>query len=221
MGLRREISCIFHNSIKETIKIFKEEVVSISSTSMHKNRNEVYTYAFSRYDDYKVYTEKIYVMVYPNTIMFLWSPVAVALFLDDKLQVNGGDSGELKPEDSLIFDFIESPNIDYLGSIFNNRGELFEAFTIKDKVPRNNAEKLFETRNISIDDISADEDDVIYVSMEFLKYQIEKFNTQIEASLGSEEDPHPSLDENPFANKYYDNDVIPIEDKKPIGDQNV
>ena len=60
----------------------------------------------------------------------------------------------------------------------------------------------------------------MHLSMEFLNYQIEKFNTQIESTISSE-DPMPSLEENPFANKYYDHDVIPQEDKKPLGDQNV
>lgn len=221
MGVHRNIDCVFHNSKKETIEILKEQILSISSDNQSTRENSVHNYAFCRYDDYKVITEKMNVLTYPYTIIFLWSPVAVALFLDDKLQVNGGDSGELKPEDSLMFDFIDLPNIDYLGSIFNNKGELFEAFTVKDETPNIVAKRLFNNRLIPIDNISIEEDDLIHISMEFLKYQIEKFETQIEASLKSEDEPHPALNENPFANKYYDHDVIPLEEKKPLGDQSI
>lgn len=218
MGVRREINCIFNNSIEESIKEFKEEVIRISADSKNKNVNEVYSFSFSRYDDYKVITEKIYVLVYPYTIIFLWSPVALALFLDDQLQVNDGDSGELKAEDSILGKFDALPNIHYMGSIFNMRGELFEAFTIEDEIPQKNAENLFKNRLLKIDDISPEEDDIIHVSMEFLNYQIEKFKTQIEASLSSEDEPLPSIEENPFANEYYDRDILPREDKKPLGE---
>ena len=221
MGIERDINCIFHNSKKETMNILKEEIMSISSESKNTRTNSIHNYAFCRYHDYKVITEKMHVLIYPYTIIFLWSPVAVVLFLDNKLHVNGGDSGELQPEDSLMFDFIDLPNIDYLGTVFNNKGELFEAFTIKDKMPKDVAKRLFKNLSIRVDEISMKEDDLIHISMEFLTYQIEKFEAQIEASLSSEDAPHPALDENPFANKYYDHDILPIEEKKPLGDQRI
>jgi len=219
MGVRQEITCVFHNSIEETIKIFKEEIMQISADSKNKNRNEIYSFAFCRYDDYKVITKKMYVLVYPYTIIFLWSPVALALFLNDTLQVDGGDSGELEVQDSLIGNFNNLPNIHYLGSIFNMKGELFEAFTINDDIPKENAISLFENRLLDTDGVSPSDDDIIHVSMEFLKYQIEKFKLQIETSVSSEDGPVPSIEENPFANDYYDHDILPVEDKRPLGER--
>ena len=151
MGVHREISCIWNNSLRESVKEFKEEIVDIST---NVKTEEIHTYTFSRYDDYKIYTETIYVLISPNTIIFLWSPVAMALFLDTELMVEGGDAGELKPEDSVIFEFSDSSNLDYVGTIFNMKGELFEAFTIKDKVPRKNAKYLFDNKLIDLEQVS-------------------------------------------------------------------
>lgn len=219
MGVNRDINCIFHNSIEESIKIFKEEIINISADSKNKNRNEIYNFAFCRYDDYKIKTEQMYVLVYPDTILFLWSPVALALFLSDQLLVNNGDRGELQPEDSIISKFQELPNIHYIGSVFNMKGELFEAFTINDEIPKANAIRLFENDLLDVDEISPDIDDIIYVSMEYLNYQTEKFKAQIEDSIGSEDAPVPSIEENPFANQYYDHDILPIENKRKLGEQ--
>jgi len=222
MSVRQDINCIFNSSIEESIKLFKEEILRISAESKKTNRNEIHNFAFCRYNDYKVITEQMYVLVYPNTILFLWSPAALALFLDKQLQIdteNSGDRGELQPEDSIIGKFQELPNIHYVGSVFNMKGELFEAFTINDTIPKKNAIRLFENDLLDIDNISPDIDDIIHVSMEFLNFQIEKFMLQIEDSVNSEDAPHPSIDENPFANLYYDHDIVQIENKKPIGKQ--
>jgi len=218
MGVHQDVTCIWDNSLQDAADTFKEEILKISSKK--DKTSDFYTYSFSRYIDYKVYSETIYALVRSDTIMFLWSPLAMALFLDVGLKVTGGDSGELLAEDSIISKFIELPNIEYIGMTGNMNGEIYEVFTIKDEIPNKKAKHLFDNGLINTVGLAISEDDTIHLSMEFLNYQIEKFNVQVEASLKSE-DPVPGIEENPFANEYFDHDIIAQDEKRPLGDHNV
>jgi hypothetical protein len=205
---------IWNNSLDESRKEFVNKFVELTSS---ENKEGLYTFIFSRYDDFKTITETLYSIVYKDTAFFLWSPDNLVLYLDTELGVI--DSKSIDLNISIIDKIIETPNLEYLGFLVDGIGKGFHTFTLKEQYAYELGKELFDDHLINIENITISESDLIDLTLEHLDFVTEHFQEIVVKAIEKDE-YDPRIVENPFANAYFDKDEIPqmTEEKRTLNE---
>lgn len=192
---------VFYNNDAEDLKKeFKSEFNKLIDIEKSEG---LYTFYFSWYDNYKIKTELCYCLVTDKTAIFMWYTGSMVLELDPNLQVLSGD---ILPESIRFGDTFsgdESSTLIYLDTLCNLYGDVFEIYTVKYDNPLRYANEQLDNAWLCIDELRVDEDDMMFVSLEYLDETIDTFHNKVEDAIESDS-PYIGLDENPYANRYYD-----------------
>ena len=197
-----EIICSWNNSLKDSIDEFIGEFKELTS---QENKEGFYTFFFSRYDNYKIITEVIYVIVYKDTALFFWPFLSMVLELDNELKIV--DGSVLNIDNNIMNALRETPNLEFLGFMPNDMGNCFDIFTLKDEKPKEIGTKIFKEGMINMNNIRVDETDFIDTSLQYLDYVIENFGNVVNKAMLQDEDDL-QLNENPYADMYYNRDAL-------------
>ena len=209
--MHNEIIAIYNFDRIEFIKEFKESFNNMLNSGLADS----YTMYFSSYDDYKVITEAIYFSIYAEVAIIFASKSVLQVNVDDQLLVLSGD---IVLSDRLSVDYLtepESSDLLYLGDICNSIGCVYEVYTVNKELTNYKAHFLYNNELLSCEYLKNDELELMDISLDFLNERIEKYKDQVDKSIELEE-PVVGLDENPYANQYYDNDPeVKIRTKTP------
>jgi len=217
----RGFVCIWNDSVEEAVKEFINFNLNLT-----EDKEGAYTFLFCRYEEYRLVTDVLYASVYKNTVLFFWAiNNSLVLELDEHLNVIDG-TGITREETTVMHTLFDKPNIVHLDELITTRGNCFEVFTLKETESKEAGEylytKLFKSRLVDPDKLIIRDEDLIDISLKYLKHRIETFDDIVDEAIEKDEDD-PRLTENPMANRYYDKDDMPqpLKEKRMLGDNNV
>ena len=213
-----DIIAIWEDNIDLMREEFKEEFNNISNSP---DNHGLHTFVLSRYQDYTIFSEVVYVIILEKCALFLSPSYYIQLKLDDELQVISGD---VTP-DSLLFVesmYGEIPDVEFLGPIIDSIGNWYDVFSLKYENPLNESIELYEHDRIPLDNISLDDDYLLDSALKYLAYRIEAFAVQVEKTLDNEVDAL-GIEENPLQNAFFDREVHMkmMREKRVLGNNDV
>lgn len=185
----------------------------------------LYTFLFSWYHEYTVTTEIVFCMIFEKTALFFVTPYAVKLSLDNNLMVSSGDIVPSGERFEKMFAEGENSPVTHIGECCNSHGYVYGIYAFGYERALNAAINIVENEFYNSELLIIDDQDMIDISMDFLEYRINKYQEQVERSFELEE-PIAGLDENPYANEFYDDDGRrmlrgPMQQSRMLGDNNV
>lgn len=212
------ITAIWADNLDE---IRKEFTTEFNRMMEDEEGNEgIHVFYFSRYKDYKIYTEQLTAHIYSDTVIFYLYGGSMVLDLDEQMQVTNGD---IIPKNHLVLSALneKTATLEHLGWICTPQGHAFDGYSLKYNKPMMRAYEIFDKEHYNIDGLDIDEGEFIDISLMFLSDKIEKWEEDINNSIAKDQ-ASVDIDDNPFANKFYDrseeyqmrNDKIRIGDRK-------
>lgn len=213
------ITCIWADSLSDIRKDFATEFNRMMEEG--EVNQGIHVFYFSRYKDYKIYTEQLVAHIYSDTVIFYLYNGSMVLDLDDKMQVINGD---ILPKNHLVLSALneKEETLDYINWVCTPDGHAFEAYTLTYNKPMLRAYEIFDNDDYYLSGLSIEEDELIDVSLMYLSDKIEKWEEDINNSIASDQ-AGVDIDDNPFANKFYDRAerYQMREDSVRIGDEQV
>lgn len=181
----------------------------------------IHIFYFSRYKDYTIYTEQLVAHIYDDTVIFYLYSGSMLIQLDASMEITTGD---IVPSNHLVLSSLydDNPIMENVGWVCTPQGHSFEGFSLKFEKPLQRAYEIFDNENYYLSGLTVDEDEIIDVSLMFLKYKVSMWMQEINSSVTADQ-PTPTIDDNPFANKFYDReeDYQMRDDKMSFGDSEV
>jgi len=212
-----EITAFYNDDFDELKKEFKIEFNRIIEDGDSEGLHPFY---FCYYKDYQLHTELCYCMITPKTAVFLLSPCRLTLMLNEKFEV---ESGDISP-DSVVFEKLLSNSDDsdlvYIDSIYNRNGHGYFIYSLKYTKPKKELEYMVENEMIDIERINVNEDEMTEIALDYLEQKIEYFNNKIDEAIDLDS-PYVGIDENPYANRFYDKEYNMRSHSIRLGDNNV
>lgn len=215
------ITCIWADSLSDIRKDFTTEFNRMMEEG---ELNEgIHVFYFTRYKDYKVYTEQITAHIYADTVIFYLYSGSMVFDLDDSMQVTNGD---IVPKNHLVLAALneneKSDTLEYIDWVCTPQGHVFEAYTLKYNKPMLRAYEIFDNDDYYLSGLDIRVDELIDTSLMYLADKIEKWEEDVNTSIATDQ-ASVNIEDNPFANKFYDRaeGYQMREDKIRIGDKQV
>lgn len=219
--INRGITAFYGDDLLELKNEFKEEFNSLTDSQ----DEGLYTFMFSSYHEYIITTEIVYCMVYEKTALFFVTPYAMQVRLDNNLMVTGGDVNPVGETFEALFIDGDKSSLIHIGECCNSKGYTYGIYAFDYTDALNSAIEKVNNGDYSCEALVINDDLLLDVSIDYLDIRIQKFQEQVERSQELEE-PIAGLDENPYANAYYDNEGKaiqnrPLNQSERLGDHNV
>lgn len=217
-----DIIAFFNDDPVELKKEFKTEFNQLTEDG----KEGLYTFIFSSYYEYTINTEIVYCMIFDDTALFFVTPYSTQLTLSNDLMVTGGD---VTPSGNLFETlFAEGSDSDvvHIGECCNSYGFAYGIYAFSYKKALNVAIDKVNNELYNAELLFIDDQDMIDISMDYLEIRIKRFEAQVETSFELEE-AVAGLDENPYSNRFYDDDGrhaarhAPLITPRKLGDDNV
>jgi len=118
-------------------------------------------------------------------------------------QIDGiGDDDNNRDVELMIVN--SHPDILYLGDCCNMNGFFYSMYTLNKSEELNNAMNLIENELIDTNNLIIDDSELVDTSIDFFNDRINQYKSDINIAIEKEEPPM-NIDENPFANGFFDN----------------
>lgn len=213
------ITAIWVDNLEE----IREEFTSEFNRMMEESEDNegIHVFYFSRYKDYKVYTESLIAHIYSDTVIFYLYFGSMVLDLNEKMEVINGD---IVPVNHLVLSALndKTETLEHLGWVCTPQGHAFDGYSLKYNKPMLRAYEIFDKEHYNLDGLYIDENELIDISLMFLYDKIEKWEEDVNTSINQDQ-ASTNIDDNPFANQFYDRseEYRMRSDKIRIGDRKV
>lgn len=204
------------------VEFIKQVKSQINTCINSDNSNELHTIYTCKYDNYVVHAEAIYFTRINDSVIFFIPTTILRLTLDNELLVT---DAVYDYTGDLMFDYIyeDSSEIIYIDNLCDSNGRIFELYTFNNE-ELEQSKYIISNKIYPFDVIIPDVDEYTEMALDFLNERINSFKDQVDKSFELEE-PIAELDENPYANDYYDGDISkkrrssPITSRKSLGNR--
>lgn len=195
-----EYTAIFTDDIEEAFEDFKVVLEAIQ-----ESEDGLHTVFFSRYFNYRIHTEVIYILKYGNNLVVLEYPSSIRLNVDNNL-VPTTVSNVLGTEIFVKMMYLND-NMEFIGIVPDDKGNVLYAYVLNDDEGLEFSKYWLENLQDHVDGIHVPEADMVEISRSYLEARIEKFKDSIQRVVNTGE-VYEGMDENPFSNVFYDNDEV-------------
>ena len=97
---------------------------------------------------------------------------------------------------------------------------MYDVHTLKYEKPKSVAIDMLEYDRIPVESLLVDEDEMTQIAFDYLEKKIEYFKTKIDEAVDMDS-PYVGIDENPYANEYYDREYHMRDQAIRLGDKDV
>jgi len=181
----------------------------------------IHVFYFCRYKEYKIYTEQLTAHIYKDTVLFYLYGGSMVIDLDEQMQIKSGD---IIPITNLIESALlgEKPVLECLNWVCTPEGNGFDVYSLKFENPLRRAYEIIDNEDYNISGLNVVESELIDISLLLLKAKIEQWESEINNSVSADQ-ASPTIDDNPFANQFYDReeDYQMRNEKIRLGDKEV
>jgi len=181
----------------------------------------IHVFYFCRYKEYKIYTEQLTAHIYKDTVLFYLYGGSMVIDLDEQMQIKSGD---IIPITNLIESALlgEKPVLECLNWVCTPEGHGFDVYSLKFENPLRRAYEIIDNEDYNISGLNVVESELIDISLLLLKAKIEQWESEINNSVSADQ-ASPTIDDNPFANQFYDReeDYQMRNEKIRLGDKEV
>ncbi len=190
-----DIVAIYSDDPKETFDDFKATLEAI-----YAEEDGLHTVFFSRYFDYKIITELVYIIKQDGFFIFLESPFSYNVLLNKDLEPELEQYTEAQTFIKLMY---STGNVEHADTLCDDKGNLLYLYSLPDQESIN---YIKYWKNNFVDCIDTLQTDQLYfeeISLAYLKVRKEKFEQLIQRVIENDE-VYEGFDDNPFSHMYYD-----------------
>lgn len=183
-----------------TEEIFKDFDTVMEDIYEDDSPESISTVIFSRYYNYSIITEVLYIIKSEGNLIFLSYPGSYELLLDKKLNPVDFKWGESQTFDKIALSTDSAVEISPISDSFGN---LFIVCAINETDDIKNVTTWIENKSDSIIDKIIISDDIISeISHDYLNIRTEKFKNRMIEVINSGV-PYDGMNENPFVDMFY------------------
>ncbi len=190
-----DIVAIYSDDPKETFDDLRATLEAI-----FMEEDGLHTVFFSRYFEYKIITELLYVIKKDGFFIFLESPYSYNVILNKDLEPELEQYTEAQTFVKLMY---STGNVEHIDTICDDKGNLLYLYSLPDQESINYVNNWKKNSIDCIDTIHTEQSYFEDISLAYLKIRKEKFKQLIKRVIDNDE-VYEGLDENPFSHMYYD-----------------
>lgn len=190
-----EYTAIFSDDAKDTFEDLKVVLESFSN-----DEDGLHKVFFSRYFEYKVVTEVLYVLKQEGFLIFFDYPTAHVLGVNPKLEPVSDSYVEAQTFVKLMY---TPHNVEYLDTVSDIYGNMFNIFVANDPDSIGYGRFWMSTHIDIIDQIATPEEIIKEMSERYLEVRVQKFKNSVQRVIDTGES-NDHLNDNPFANMLFD-----------------
>lgn len=195
-----EYTAIFSDDIEETFEDFKVVLEAI-----REEKDGLHTLFFSRYNEYRIYTEVLYIIKNEENLIFLEYPSAIRLNVDNNLTPTSLDT--ILGTEIFVKTMYLNNNVEFIGDVPDYKGNMLHAYCLNNDESLQFGQYWFKNLQDQVDGIHIPEIDMVEISRAYLEFRIEKFKNNIQRVINTGE-VYEGMHENPFSNDFFDHEEI-------------